>query len=71
VIWRAREDAVNARTQARHQLKGFLLRRSVRYGGGKSAWSKTYYRWLGTLNFEHPGARDGIYRVLAGGAKRR
>ena len=34
---RAREDAVNARTQARHQLKEFLLRRSVRYGGGKSA----------------------------------
>jgi transposase len=56
---RAREDAVNARTQARHQLKGFLLRRSVRYGG-KSAWSKTYYRWLGTLNFEHPGAQTAF-----------
>jgi transposase len=47
---RAREDAVIARTQARHQLKGFLLRHDVRYGG-KSAWSKTYYRWLATLNF--------------------
>ena len=48
---RAREDAVNARTQARHQLKGFLLRHDVRYGG-KSSWSKTYYRWLSALSFD-------------------
>ena len=47
---RAREDAVNARSQARHQLKGFLLRHDVRYAG-KSSWSKTYDRWLATLNF--------------------
>lgn len=30
---RAREDAVNSRTQARHQLKSFLLRHDVRYTG--------------------------------------
>jgi len=47
---RAREDAVNARTQARNQLKGFLLRHDIRYPG-KSGWTKTFYRWLGTLNF--------------------
>ena len=47
---RAREDAVNARTQVRHQLKGFLLRHDVRYVG-KTSWSKTCYRWLATLNF--------------------
>jgi transposase len=47
---RAREDAVNARTQARHQLKGFLLRHDVRYAG-RSSWSKTYYRWLASLSF--------------------
>ena len=40
---RAREDAVNARTQVRQQLKGFLLRHDVRYTG-KTSWSKTYYR---------------------------
>ena len=28
---RAREDAVNSRVQARHQIKGFLLRHDVRY----------------------------------------
>jgi transposase len=56
---RAREDAVNARTQARHQLKGFLLRRGVRYSG-KSAWSKTYYRWLALLDFEQAGAQTAF-----------
>ena len=47
---RAREDAVNSRTQARHQLKGFLLRHDVRYAG-KTAWCGAYHRWLATLNF--------------------
>lgn len=47
---RAREDAVNTRVQARHQLKGFLLRHDVRYTG-KTSWCGAYYRWLGTLNF--------------------
>lgn len=49
-LQRAREDAVNARTQARHQLKGFLLRHDIRFPG-RSSWTKTFYRWLGTLNF--------------------
>ncbi len=54
---RAREDAVNSRTQARHQLKAFLLRHDVRYGAGKTSWSKSFYRWLGTLNFGAPSAQ--------------
>lgn len=56
---RAREDAVHSKTQARHQLKGFLLRHAVRYTG-KSAWCKAYYRWLGTLNFGEPGAQTAF-----------
>ena len=56
---RAREDAVNARTQVRQQLKGFLLRRDVRYAG-KTSWSKTYYRWLATLNFGLSGAQTAF-----------
>ena len=47
---RAREDAVNSRVQARHQLKGFLLRHDIRYTG-KTSWSIAFYRWLATLNF--------------------
>jgi transposase len=58
-VSRAREDAVNARTQARHQLKGFLLRRGLRYPG-KSSWTKTYYRWLATLNFGESGAQTAF-----------
>src|SRR4051812_47103133 len=56
---RAREDAVNARTQARHQLKAFLLRHQIRYSG-KSSWTKTFYRWLGTLNFGASGAQTAF-----------
>jgi transposase len=56
---RAREDAVNARTQVRQQLKGFLLRHDVRYAG-KTSWSKTYYRWLATLNFGESGAQTAF-----------
>src|SRR6266542_6936230 len=56
---RAREDAVNARTQMRQQLKGFLLRHDVRYAG-RTSWSKTYYRWLATLNFGLSGAQTAF-----------
>jgi transposase len=56
---RAREDAVNARTQVRQQLKGFLLRHDVRYAG-RASWSKTYYRWLATLNFGLAGAQTAF-----------
>ena len=56
---RAREDAVNSRVQARHQLKGFLLRHDVRYTG-KTSWSLAYYRWLGTLNFGASAAQTAF-----------
>jgi transposase len=56
---RAREDAVNARSQVRQQLKGFLLRHEVRYAG-KTSWSKSYYRWLAKLNFGLPGAQTAF-----------
>lgn len=56
---RAREDAVNARTVMRQQLKGFLLRHDVRYPQ-KTSWSKTFYRWLATLNFQASGAQTAF-----------
>jgi len=56
---RAREDAVNARSQVRQQLKAFLLRHDVRYAG-KTSWSKTYYRWLATLNFGPEAAQTAF-----------
>lgn len=60
---RAREDAVAARTQARHRLKGFLLRHAVRYPG-KTAWTKSFYRWLGLLNVEHRAAQTAFTEYL-------
>lgn len=56
---RAREDAVNSRTQARHQLKAFLLRHGVRYSG-KTAWTKSFYCWLGELNFGDPSSQTAF-----------
>jgi len=56
---RAREDAVNSRVQARHQLKGFLLRHDIRYSG-KTSWSLAYYRWLTTLNFAASAAQTAF-----------
>lgn len=56
---RAREDAINTRQQLRQQLKGFLLRHDKRFTG-KTAWSKTYYRWLGELNFGHAAAQTAF-----------
>jgi transposase len=56
---RAREDAVNARTQARHQLKSFLLRHEVRYPQ-RTSWSRTFYRWLATLSFAGAGAQTAF-----------
>jgi transposase len=56
---RAREDAVNSRTQTRHQLKAFLLRHGVRYTG-KSSWSKVYCRWLAALSFDAQAAQTAF-----------
>ena len=60
---RAREDAVNARTQSRHQLKAFLLRHEVRYRG-KTAWTKTFCRWLGELNFGDASSQTAFTEYL-------
>jgi len=57
---RAREDAIEARQQARQQLQGFLLRHELRYTGGKKSWTVTFQRWLATLNVG-PGAAQTAF----------
>ena len=37
---------------ARHRLKGLLLRSGSAYAG-KSAWTAAHLRWLATLKMEH------------------
>ena len=56
---RAREDAINARSQARLQLKGFLLRHDVRYAG-KTSWGPAHYRWLAQLSFGESAAQTAF-----------
>ena len=53
---RAREDAVRACLQARHQLKALLLRQGIRYNG-KSSWTAAHERFLATVRFAH-GAQN-------------
>jgi transposase len=56
---RAREDAVNARHQARLQLKSFLLRHDVRYAG-KTSWGAAHYRWLAEQAFGADAAQTAF-----------
>lgn len=60
---RAREDAVRAQRNVRHQLKALLLRNGVRYAG-KTAWTAAHLRWLADLKLTLSGAAaylPGIY----------
>jgi len=66
---RAREDAVNARTQVRQQLKGFLLRQDVRYTG-KTSWSNLL-PLVGDVELWPLRRTDGVHRILAGGERGR
>lgn len=56
---RAREDAVNNRTQMRQQLKGFLLRHDRRYGG-KTSWCGAHDDWLARQSFEAAAAQTAF-----------
>lgn len=50
---RAREDAVRAQRNVRHQLKALLLRNGIRYAG-KTAWTAAHLRWLADLKLPYP-----------------
>lgn len=52
-LTRAREDAKRAQTQARHQLKAFLLRNGIAYAG-KTAWTPGHVRWLASVKLPEP-----------------
>jgi len=56
---RAGEDAVNSRRQAWQQLKGFLLRHDLRYGG-KTSWCAAHEHWRARLSFEQAAAQTAF-----------
>lgn len=55
-LCRARSDAVDDRTRARHRLKAFLLRHGFRYAG-KSSWTPAHMRYLRELALPHPAMK--------------
>ena len=52
-LTRAREDAKQAQTRARHQLKAFLLRSGIGYTG-KTAWTPAHVRWIAGIKLDQP-----------------
>ena len=55
-LCRARTDAVDDRTRARHRLKSFLLRHGFRYTA-KSTWTPAHMRYLRELVLPHPAMK--------------
>jgi transposase len=51
-LCRAREAAKDDLNRVRHRLSKFLLRRDVRWTGGRSAWTKAHRSWLRGLRLE-------------------
>lgn len=71
-LWRAREDAVDVRHQARQQLKAFLLRHGRRYVG-KTSWNKTHGRWIAEQRFDQAADQIALceYQLAAQWAEQR
>jgi transposase len=55
-LCRARTDAVDDRTRARHRLKAFLLRHGFRYTQ-KTTWTQAHMRYLRELVLPHPAMK--------------
>ena len=55
------------RTACRHRLSKFLLRRGLRWGGGRKAWTHAHRQWLRGVSFEQTSAQvvlDGYLLAL-------
>lgn len=55
-LCRARQQAKESETAAKHRLNKFLTRRDKRYSG-KSRWTLAFWKWVGELKFEHDADR--------------
>jgi transposase len=54
---RAREDATQDRTRARHRLTKFLLRHGRSYTPGRKHWTAAHASWLASQSFDEPAAQ--------------
>jgi len=57
---RAREDAKQDLTRARHRLSKFLLRHGLAFGRGRRAWTHAHQKWLRGLHLEH-AAQQAVF----------
>jgi len=65
-LCRAREDAKEDQTRARHRMSKFLLRRDLRFDGGKKNWTQAHHAWLRRLRLDDPHAQSTLdYYLLA------
>jgi transposase len=55
-LCRARQQAKESETAAKHRLNKFLTRRNKTYAG-KSRWTRAFWEWLDELTFEHEADR--------------
>ena len=63
-LCRAREQAKESQTAAKHRLNKFLTRRNKRYAG-KSRWTLAFWQWLDELEFEHDADRFTFDHYIA------
>jgi transposase len=62
-LCRCRDDARTDLMRARHRLSKMLLRRGLRYGGGR-AWTARHRDWLWSLELEHAAERAVLVDYL-------
>ena len=53
-LCRCREAALGTLGRHRHQLGKLLLRRDIRFEGGKRSWTHKHRQWLHGLHFDNP-----------------
>ncbi|WP_460235011.1 transposase, partial [Aurantivibrio plasticivorans] len=60
---RARERAMRDLNDAKYQLKAFLLRNHIQYGGTAN-WSLKHLRWLTELILPHPAQQFVLQEMI-------
>jgi len=57
-LCRAREAVKGDQKRIQHRLSKFLLRRAIRWTGGRKMWTRTHREWLRGRRLEHSADQD-------------
>ena len=60
-----RSDFKDGLRVKKQQLKSFLLGKGIRYPGTGNTWTIAYIKWIKTLEFEHPLAKETCESYMA------